>query len=303
VVLREAAEPGFGSLAELAAALKADEVDTLVICGSNPVYSAPSDLDWSAAQRKAKSVIRLGYSEDETGAASEWHYPLAHYLESWGDARTSDGTLVPVQPLVEPLFGGVTELEVLARIGGLAKHKPYELVRDTFSMIAGADEDKWKRFLHDGFLPGSAGAGVAALLDWSAVARVVSEARGGSVPTSANLELVFHRDAKSDDGRYNNNGWLQELPDPVTKMTWDNVILLSPKTAEDLGLKIRDYENNNLQVPVVTVSVGRAPVGGTGLDSTRHGGSRIGPFPGLRSDPDRPRGERHRIQRLRDSDQ
>src|SRR6185295_18286538 len=99
-----------GTLADLALALNSNQVDTLVIMGGNPVYNAPADLNWAQTQRKAKTVVRLGYYEDETFAVSDWHLPLAHYLESWGDARTADGTLVPVQPLIEPLFGGMTEL-------------------------------------------------------------------------------------------------------------------------------------------------------------------------------------------------
>ena len=99
-------------------------METLVILGGNPVYTAPADLDWAETQRKAKTVVRLGYYEDETCPLCDWHLPLAHYLESWGDARTSDGTLVPIQPLIAPLFGGLTELEVLARIGGLDRDRP-----------------------------------------------------------------------------------------------------------------------------------------------------------------------------------
>ena len=110
VVFLDAPEAREGTLAELAQALNAGQVETLVILGGNPVYDAPADMSWAQAQHKAKTVVRLGYYEDETFAASDWHLPLAHYLESWGDARTADGTLVPVQPLIEPLFGGITEL-------------------------------------------------------------------------------------------------------------------------------------------------------------------------------------------------
>src|SRR6202042_671227 len=102
-----------GSIADLTKELNAGSVDTLVILGGNPVYNAPADLKWADAQSKAKTVIRLGYYEDESFPKNGWSLPLAHYLESWGDARTSDGTLVAIQPLIEPLFGGVTEIEVL----------------------------------------------------------------------------------------------------------------------------------------------------------------------------------------------
>src|SRR5205814_6634703 len=107
-----------GPSSDRAQTLNAGQAETLAILGANPVYDAPADLSWAQAQRKAKTVVRLGYYEDETFAATDWHLPLAHYLESWGDARTADGTLVPVQPLIEPLFGGITELDALALLGG-----------------------------------------------------------------------------------------------------------------------------------------------------------------------------------------
>jgi anaerobic selenocysteine-containing dehydrogenase len=153
-----APDPRAGTLEQLAQALNAGEVNTLVILGGNPAYDAPADLNWPVTQKKAQLVVRLGYHEDETAALADWHLPEAHYLEAWGDARTLDGTVVPVQPLIEPLFGGLTDIEVLARIGGLPAVKPYDIVRETFRSLAGADlfDEKWKRFLHDGFLADSA---------------------------------------------------------------------------------------------------------------------------------------------------
>jgi len=250
-------EPAAENIAELAKALNAGQVEALVVIGGNPAYNAPADLNWSQTQRKAKTVVRLGYYEDETFAASDWHLPLAHYLESWGDARTSDGTLVPVQPLIEPLFGGITELEVLARIGGLEKTSPYDVVRETFRAFvpAGDFEEAWKKFLHDGFLANSAAKPVDAEFDWGAAAKTIVAVTPSAAPSRDKLEVVFHRDSRVDDGRYNNNGWLQELPDPVTKIVWENVILLSKKTAGELGLVIVDRENNNLQVPLVRIAV------------------------------------------------
>jgi molybdopterin-containing oxidoreductase family iron-sulfur binding subunit len=262
VVFQDALEANTGTITDLAQTLNAGQVETLVVLGGNPVYDAPADLNWAQTQRKAKTVVRLGYSIDETFAASDWHFPLAHYLESWGDARTADGTLVPVQPLIEPLFGGVTELEVLARIGDLDRTKPHDIVRDTFRGIGGDGEDNWKRFLHDGFLPGSAAKAVDVQFNAAAAAAAISAAKPAPPPTKESIEVVFHRDYRVDDGRYNNNGWLQELPDPVTKLVWENVILLSPKTADSLGLVIQNKENNLLFVPLVTIEVdGRRIVG------------------------------------------
>jgi MoCo/4Fe-4S cofactor protein with predicted Tat translocation signal len=237
VIYREGG-PQLGRLGELAQMLNAGQVNTLVILGGNPVYSAPADFNWASLQSKAKTVIRLGYYEDETFPFCTWHLPMPHYLESWGDARTSDGTLVPIQPLIAPLFDGITELEVLARIGGFESSKPHDVVRDTFKAFAsGGDfEETWKKFLHDGFLPKTLyktlqpnAANLTKLIE-SGVASAVQ-------PSKDNFEVVFHRDYKLDDGRWNNNGWLQELPDPITKIVWDGMVLMSRKTAEELGVE------------------------------------------------------------------
>lgn len=229
---------GEGSLGELAAGLNAGSVDTLVIIGANPAYDAPVDVNWSAAQAKAGNVVRIGYFEDETAATCHWHFPLAHYLESWGDAHTAEGVLVPVQPLIQPLFGGITVIEFLARIGGLASVNPYELVRETFARATGGSlvENAWKKFLHDGFLAGTGHKAVEASVNWRNTATAVATAQAAAAPSADTLEVVFARDARVDDGRYANNGWLQELPDPVTKVAWENVIAMSKETAKALGV-------------------------------------------------------------------
>ncbi|HEV2435162.1 MAG TPA: 4Fe-4S dicluster domain-containing protein, partial [Verrucomicrobiae bacterium] len=200
--------------------------DTLVILGGNPAYQ----LSWTTAQ-KPKTVVRLGYYEDETFAVSDWHFPMAHYLESWGDAVTSDGTLVPIQPLIQPLFGGLTELEILARLAGESQTSPYHIVRTT----SGGSEESWKQFLFNGFLAGSASRAVVA-----GVTSAKPGLQAAAAPSATSLEVIFYRDAKMDDGRYANNGWLQELPDPITKMVWDNAVLISRKTARELGVQNGD---------------------------------------------------------------
>lgn len=261
-----------GNIVDLAKALNAGQVDTLVISGVNPVYTAPGELDWAKAQANAKTVVRLSYYEDESFAGSTWHIPAAHYLESWGDARTGDGTVVSIQPLIEPLFGGVTELEFLARIAGEETTRPYDIVRETFKQIAkGNFEENWKRFLHDGFWKNSAPKTVNVKLDIGRGAKAFADVKP-SVPGKDQLEVIFHRDYKVDDGRYNNNGWLQELPDPVTRIVWENVILISPKTAEALNIggarnpdnqfSPLNYENANLKVPVVKIQLNGREVEG-----------------------------------------
>ena len=259
VFLSDAPAGSDGTIVELAEVLNRGEVSTLVILGGNPAYNAPADLNWAVTQRKAKTVLRLGYYEDETADPKicDWHLPSAHYLESWGDARTADGTLVSVQPLIEPLFGGMTELEMLARIGGFEKISPYEIVRETFRASVSDDdfEGRWKRFLHDGFMAGSAPTPVHASLDSAAVGKAIHAVAPPSVPSKDRLEVIFHRDYSVDDGRYNNNGWLQELPDPITRVTWENVATFSPKTARELGVYFKNPERDKLFVPVVKIEL------------------------------------------------
>ena len=225
-------------LASIARDLAAGLIDTLVVLGGNPALNAPADLKWAEAQGKAKSVVRLGAYEDETFAASPLvtlGLPQNHYLESWGDARTSDGTLVPVQPLIAPMFDGLTELEVLSILGNVQPAKAHDIARETFRAFAGTGnvEEAWKKFLHDGFLPGRAPSGNDAPLGGDVVNRAFASATAAA-PTNDSLELVFHRDLKVDDGRWSNSGWMQEFPDPITKIVWDNVVLISRKTSEEL---------------------------------------------------------------------
>jgi molybdopterin-containing oxidoreductase family iron-sulfur binding subunit len=224
--------------------LGAGAVDTLVIFGGNPVYH----LNWPSKQ-KPETVVRLGYHEDETSEKCDWHIPLAHYLESWADATTSDGTLVPIQPLIQPLFGGITELEFLARVAGESQTNPYDVVRATF----GGSEESWKKFLFDGFLAGSA----AKPVDVKFPSRI--PAVKTSVLSAGDLEVIFYRDAKADDGRYANNGWMQELPDPITKLSWDNAVLVSRKTARDLGVQNGDVVEITLNGRKVTGPIWTQP--------------------------------------------
>jgi molybdopterin-containing oxidoreductase family iron-sulfur binding subunit len=273
VSLVQPTEPAAQGISELAGALQAGKVSTLVVLGGNPAYNAPADLQFETVARKAGTVIRLGYYEDETAALATWHLAGAHFLESWGDARTADGTVVPVQPLVEPLFGGLTELEVLARILGEAKTSPYDIVRETLKGLGVADDAAWKRFLHDGFLDGSAAGAVAATVNPSVAATVLAAHK----PAQGEFEVVLHRDASVDDGRFANNGWLQEMPDPITKVTWDNVVMVSQKTAKALGLPTKrsgkvpenlspaeaaDAKDGQYDQPVVKITVGGRSVEG-----------------------------------------
>ncbi len=223
-------EPAGDLIENFKAALKSKQIKSLVILGGNPAYH----LDFLTAQ-KPDSFVRLGYYEDETSALSDWNFPAAHYLESWGDAKTSDGTPVSIQPLIQPLFGGLTELEFLARIAGEATANSLDKIRERFRLetLEGASQnsdENWKKFLFNGFQIGF-NAAIPGFKFNGTILPVQSAA-----PSAQNLEVIFYRDAKVDDGRYANNGWMQELPDPITKMTWDNAVLVSRKTAKELGV-------------------------------------------------------------------
>jgi MoCo/4Fe-4S cofactor protein with predicted Tat translocation signal len=230
--------------------------DTLIILGGNPAYQ----LGW-AVQQKPKTVVRLGYYEDETSAISDWDFPAAHYLESWGDATTGDGTFVSIQPLIQPLFGGITELEFLARIASEAQTNPHKIVRETFFPPAISGnlielEDSWKKFLFNGFQP-KFETGTMSVN--SSVKGQLPQIKSISAPSAKNLEVIFYRDAKMDDGRYANNGWMQELPDPITKITWDNAVLVSRKTARELGVQNGDIVEISLNGKTVSGPIWTQP--------------------------------------------
>ncbi|MDX2111246.1 MAG: TAT-variant-translocated molybdopterin oxidoreductase [Verrucomicrobiota bacterium] len=225
------------SLVELAASIRSGSISTLMVLGGNPVYNAPADLNWAALQKQVKSVIRYGYSFDETATEAGTFIAATHFLESWSDGRTFDGTLVPVQPMIQPIFEGIQEIELLARLAGSAVVDPYAQVAETFGTFT-TDADKgtaFNTFLRDGFLPGSGFAAVGSRPAVSALKALVAKAPFTAPTLSGDaLEVRFMADAKVHDGRYNNNGWLQECPEPMTKLTWDNAILISPALADHL---------------------------------------------------------------------
>lgn len=217
----------------LTGAIKAGSVKTLFVLNGNPAYNAPADLDFAAALKSVPEVIRFGYSADETSAAAGTTLAATHYLESWGDARALDGTIVPVQPMILPLFGGLMEVELLARLAGEDNADAYAQVFKTL----GADKKAFDKFLHDGVLAGSAYKTVSVTLNRKAVHAAFTATAPQSVTLSKDsLEVRFATDHKMDDGRFANNGWLQECPDPITKISWDNAILISPRLAKELGV-------------------------------------------------------------------
>jgi molybdopterin-containing oxidoreductase family iron-sulfur binding subunit len=225
----------FANLRELAEALNGGKVDTLLVLGSNPVYSAPGDLGFADAYKKAKTTIALSDTFDETARLSKWVLPRAHFLETWGDVVATDGTASIQQPLIAPIHGARSEIEVVALALGNDITDGYGLVREFWKRADGAVNfhARWRRTLHDGkraepFFGAhptyQKATGLAGLAD----NRQPAKADG--------LELVFLADYTTYDGRFASNSWLQEAPDPMTKVSWDNPVVLSPATARKLGV-------------------------------------------------------------------
>ncbi len=219
------------SLRDLVANLAAGQVDLLVILGGNPVYNTPADLDFKGAMAKAAMRIRLGLYEDETSQFCQWHIPQAHYLESWGDTRAYDGTVSIQQPLIAPLYGGKSPHEILGAFTDEPERSAYNIVREYWAAQRGGPdfERNWRRWVHDGFIPDTK-------LPPKTPSLGSLSLPPAAPPRPGEVEVVFRADPTVYDGRFANNGWLQELPKPHSTITWDNAALISPKTAaERLG--------------------------------------------------------------------
>jgi len=264
------------SLRELVGDIDAGKVDLLVIIGGNPAYNTPIDLRLDLDRlNKVKLRAHLSLYNNETSQICQWHINATHYLESWGDARANDGTATIVQPLIAPLYDGKSPYEVLALFSENYDQKPYDMVRGYWSghrpaagsqgatasssatpaaspqPTAGATpaagpadfESWWRKCLHDGFIPNTAlpTKAVTAKADFGS-----SQNSANTQPVAANgFEVVFRPDPTIYDGRFANNGWLQELPKPLTKITWDNVAMVSANTARKLGLAQQAYEDRD----------------------------------------------------------
>ena len=226
-----------GTINDLTTAISAGKVKTLFILGGNPAYNAPAELGFSALLGQVQDVVRLGLFTDETSKLSRWQVPAAHYLESWSDVRSYDGTYTPVQPMILPLWNGISELDILAQLAGRPKLTGPELVQETFANLHGGDAEAWNTFLKNGFQPESAWPEAPLVFRAAQAAKVFQ----GVAPVTAGIELVFLQSSSVDDGRYANNSWLQETPDFETKVTWDNVALVSPATASQLGIKVNNF--------------------------------------------------------------
>jgi MoCo/4Fe-4S cofactor protein with predicted Tat translocation signal len=233
------------SLASLVTDMKAGKVDTLLILGGNPAFDAPTDLGFIEALQKVAFRARLGLYDDETSQYCQWHVNEAHELEAWSDARSFDGTATILQPLIEPLYGGKSALEVLSAALGQPAAKGLDLLKAHWQRQHPEGFDAFfRKSLHDGFVAGSA-------LPAKSL-KPKSNVPAPGAAAGAGLEIVFRPDPGIFDGRFANNGWLQEVPKPLTKLTWDNAAHLSAATAKRLGVKNEDLVR--ITVGVATIA-------------------------------------------------
>ena len=225
------------SLKDLVADMRGGKVDLLIILGGNPVYDAPADLNFADALTNSKIPLRVhhGLYQSETAELCQWHVNQAHELEAWGDARAYDGTVSIIQPLIAPLYNGKSALEFVALLSGQADATGYDLVRAYWQkQHTGADfEQFWRKALHDGWIEGTT------LSPKSVTAKSALSPPDTKADPNA-IELNIRRDSTIYDGQFSNNGWLQELPKPMTKLTWDNAVLIGPKMAERLNIATED---------------------------------------------------------------
>ena len=254
------------SIATLVSDMKAGSVDTLVTLGGNPAWNTPADLDFLQATAKVANTIHFGTQDDETSAACRWHLIAAHPLEAWGDGRAWNGTISIQQPMIRPLWNGRSTIELLALLAGEETIDGFEIVRRTWEETTGAAatpageeppfDSNWRKALHDGVVEPPPVL-ESPRVDIAAVNTVLAAAAKQSSDdlASGGIEVNFMPGVLLG-GRMGNNGWMQELPDPITKLAWDNAVMISEKTAGELGVASGN---------IVTVEVGKASVKGAVL--------------------------------------
>lgn len=263
VEVRPADEKRLATLQELTTELNAKQVDVLlVLSGANPAYSAPADVPFANAIKQAGLSLHLGTHQDETGVRCEWHINEAHFLETWGDIRGHDGTVAIQQPLIAPLYEGKSAIEFLAELTGNPFREGLELVRATWraqfaeQKQSGSFEVRWQEWVRKGVVDGTKSPSVTdAKVNPAGLAGTLAPA-GSSGP----YEINFRPDPTLYDGRFANNGWLQELPKPLTKITWDNAAFMSAATAAKLGIPPTSFrwtggEHGRAEVGVVELKL------------------------------------------------
>jgi molybdopterin-containing oxidoreductase family iron-sulfur binding subunit len=238
-------------LKKLTEDMQAGGVTVLVIVGANPVYSAPCDLNFAEHLERVPLRLHVGYYQDETADRCDWHVPQLHSLETWSDARTADGTISIAQPLIDPLYAGKSAQQIIGVLGEQPEREDREIVQDYWRAHwprQGNFEQQWDEALQLGMIAGTSFPAKSPGLrpDWARALTETSAKTATQKPAPDSLEIAFRPDPTVFDGRFSNNGWLQELPKPVTKLTWENAVMMSPRTAEHLGIQ---YPSSNGFVP------------------------------------------------------
>jgi molybdopterin-containing oxidoreductase family iron-sulfur binding subunit len=232
-------------------AMGAHQVQTLVILGGNPVYDAPGDVDFGGKLANVPTSVHFSLHRDETSEHCTWHAPRAHYLETWGDAQSLDGIVSVQQPLIAPLYSGRSDIEAIAGFADVGSHRGHDLVQNTVragsaalsgnpDMAARMFERGWRHALHRGVLREPPVAMSSLEPRASEIATQLRARTAGNAASRNNLEVVFVPDPKLWDGRHANNAWLVELPDPMSRIVWDNAAYISPHTAHELGIESGD---------------------------------------------------------------
>jgi Fe-S-cluster-containing dehydrogenase component len=263
------------SLRQLVADMQAGQVSLLVILGGNPVYTAPADISFADALQRVATTVHLSLFENETSAVCQWHVPELHALETWSDARAHDGTATILQPVIAPLYREAHSVhELLATFSDQPATPAHDTVKAYWqSQHAGGDFDSfWRQTLSDGVVANSASTPKTMSLRLG-LDLTPTQSPAGSV------EINFRPDPSLYDGRFATNGWLLELPRPLTKLSWDNAAMISPATASQLGVATHDlvelrYGGRTVRAPVwvlsgqadgsVTVTLGYGQQRGTG---------------------------------------
>ena len=261
-------QPAFSSPAasirDLTARLQAGAIKSLIILGGDPAYNAPADLAWSELLASVPASIHLAPLPNATSTKTTWFVPGTHYLEAWGDALAPDGSYLSLQPAIQPLWAGESQLEFLCRLAGKAKPIGPALIKETFAARTNQSglnlDSAWANWVREGFLPGPGTSGQKAV-NAGSLATLAAKITEAPEASATALEAVFIPSPAVDDGRYLNNGWLQEWPDPMTKLTWENAILVSKKTAEAIGLR------NEIVKGILVADVVRATLAGQTVEA------------------------------------
>jgi len=282
--MKDSLAPDMDALIKVSGKLKAKKVKSLLLLDMNPLYDAPIDFGFEETLKNVGHTVHFGSHVDETARACEWHIPSAHFLESWGDVRSIDGVSSVVQPMIEPLFGGIPLAQMVQAVTTGENKTAFEVVQTSWKkkLVAGNFEKQWRKVLNAGVFKKDLNDVLKVRVNAGRLTDYLKQHPFTYINTDKNsIEIVFQASASVFDGRYANNGWLQEMPHPVSKLTWDNPLFLSPNTAKELNLVNGDMielavNGSRLRLPVwilpghadysatITLGYGRTAAGRVG---------------------------------------